>query len=195
MATAGQVKHYCERCGTELLLADPAPLCAGCWLAEGAVMVVPMVDSINGVRVRGAVQGSGPHHYRPRHAPLHNDIRHAAHPRRRAAAATAMCLISLALMTASAPSTFAVAAVARPLHAGTAQLNASADACIAVLWTLMADKSEGRPSQSGVVCPGCRLPYIYSQFQGITTISCPDPARHGATSISVRSDTKVPVAR
>jgi len=195
MTTAGQVKHYCERCGTELLLADPAPLCASCWLAEGAVMVVPMIDSINGVSVRGAADAAGRRQYRPRHAPIHNQLRPQAHPRRRVALASIMCLLSLAIMTASAPSSFAVSTPAQPLHVGSAHLNSSADACIAVLWTLIAERSEGLPSRAAVVCPGCGKPYIYTQYQGITTISCPDPARHGAVSISVRSDTKVPVAR
>lgn len=195
MATAGKVRHYCERCGTELLLADPAPLCASCWLREGAVMVVPMVDSINGVRVRGSYDGSGPRHYRARHAPLHNELRPAVNPRRRLAVASALCLLSLAVMTASAPSTFAVSAPSQALHAGATQLDSSGDACVAILWKLVADKSEGRPSQSAVVCPGCGRPYMYTQYQGITTISCPDPARHGAVSITVRSDTKVPVVR
>jgi hypothetical protein len=194
MATAGQVKHYCERCGTELLLADPAPLCAACWLAEGAVMVIPMIDSINGVSLRGTGDGSGPRRYRPRHTPLHNEAP-KTDPRRRVAVASVMCLLSLAVMTASAPSTFAVSAPAVPLHSGVSQINPSADACVKVLWTLIADMSEGRPSRSGVVCPGCGKPYIYTQYRGITTISCPDPVRHGVVSISVRSDTKVPVVR
>jgi hypothetical protein len=158
-------------------------------------MVVPMVDSINGVRVRGSYDGSGPRHYRARHAPLHNELRPAAHPRRRLAVASAMCLLSLAVMTASAPSTFAVSAPATPLHAGATQLNSTGEACVAILWKLIADKSEGRPSQAAVVCPGCGRPFIYTQYRGVTTISCPDAARHGAASITVRSDTKVPVVR
>jgi hypothetical protein len=158
-------------------------------------MVVPTVDSINGVRVRGSYDGSGPRHYRARHAPLDNELRPKTNPRRRLAVASALCLLSLAVMTASAPSTFAVSAPAQPLHAGATQLNSTGDACVAILWKLIADKSEGRPSQSAIVCPGCGRPYLYSQYQGITTISCPDPARQGAVSITVRSDTKVPVVR
>jgi hypothetical protein len=192
MATAGQVKHYCERCGTELLPADPAPLCATCWLAEGAIMVVPMFDSI--IRVRG-IGGSDPRHYAPRHTPLHNEIRPPAHPRRRLAVAGVLCLLSLVIMTASTPSTFAASAPAEPLYTGTVVLNKSADACLSNLWRLIADKSEGHPSASDMVCPACGKPYIYTQYQGVTTISCPDPSAHGAVSISVRSDTKVPVAR
>jgi hypothetical protein len=194
MATAGQGKHYCERCGTELLPADPAPLCATCWLAEGAIMVVPMVDSINGVRVRGA-EGSGPRHYQARRVPVHNQVRPPSHPRRRLAIAVAMCVLSLLIMTASAPSTFASSAPSEPLYTGTVKLNQSADACLANLWKLIADESEGRPSETAVVCPSCGKPYIYTQYEGITTISCPDPTAHGAVSLSVRSDTKVPVAR
>jgi hypothetical protein len=76
-------------------------------------------------------------------------------PRRRLAVASALCLLSLAVMTASAPSTFAVSAPSQALHAGATQLNSSGDACVAILWKLVADKSEGRPSQSAVVCPGC----------------------------------------
>ena len=194
---SGAVQHtkYCERCGTELLSADPAPLCATCWLAEGAVMAVPTVDSINGVRMRRTANRPGPAHYRARHAPLHNEPRIAPHPRRRLATAVALCLFSVVVMSASAPSTFASSVPTPPLHAGTAQLNTSADACIAVLWTLIADNAEHRPSRPGVVCPASGKPYVYTQYRGVTTISCPDPARHGAVSISARSDTKVPVAR
>lgn len=155
-------------------------------------MLVPTVDSINGVRMRRtAVRRE----YTPRHTQSHNELRIAAHPRRRLATAVALCLLSVVVMSASAPSTFAASTPARPLHAGVAQLDPSADACIATMWKLIADKSEGRPSESGVECPGCGKPYLYSQYLGVTTISCPEPARHDATSISVRSDTKVPVAR
>lgn len=155
-------------------------------------MLVPTVDSINGVRMRRtAVRRE----YVPRHTQPHNEPRVAAHPRRRLATAVALCLLSVVVMSASAPSTFAASTPARPLHAGASQLDSSADACIATLWKLIADKSEGRTTEPGVLCPGCKQPYVYTQYLGVTTISCPQPARHGATSISVRSDTKVPVAR
>ena len=195
MAAVGHSARYCERCGTELLSADPAPLCATCWLAEGAVMEVPCVDSINGVRLRRTSVHSGSHQYSPRHVPAHNEPKVAAHPRRRLATAVALCLFSVVVMSASAPSTFAASTPTPPLHAGTVKLDASANACIATLWRLIAANSEGLPSQPGIVCPASGKPYVYTQFQGITTISCPDPSRHGAVSISARSDTKVPVAR
>lgn len=194
MALPGHSAKYCERCGTELLSADPAPLCATCWLSEGAVMV-PRTESVNGVYTRRGSNRPGPEHYRPRHTQLHNEPRPPAHPRRRIATAVALCLLSVLAMSASAPSTFAASAPATPLHFGAAQLNASADACISKLWVLIADTSEGRSSDPGVVCPTSNKPYLYTQYRGITTISCPNPARHGAESISVRSDTKVPVAR
>lgn len=155
-------------------------------------MSVPTVDSINGVRMRRTTVRRD---YTPRHTLSHNELRVSAHPRRRLAVAVTLCLLSVIVMSASAPSTFAASTPAPPLHAGTAQLEAGADACIATLWKLIAAKSEGHPSESGVKCPTSGRTYLYSQYQGITTISCPDPARHGAVSISVRSDTKVPVAR
>lgn len=194
MATAGGIRHYCERCGTELLAADPAPLCASCWLREGAVMAVPMIDSINGVRVRDAYEGTGPRHYQ-RRVPLHNELRPRGNPKRHLAVASALCLMSLGVMTASAPSTFAVSAPARPLYAGTVRLNETGEACIGQLWQMVADKSEGRPTRTAIVCPGSGRQYIFTQFQGVTTITCPDPTRHGAMSITVRSDTKVPVVK
>jgi len=155
-------------------------------------MAVPGVDSINGVRMRRTTVRTG---HVNRHTQLHNDPRVEAHPRRRLVGALSLCLLSLFAMTASAPSTFAASVPATPLYAGSVQLDASADACISNLWKLIADKSEGLPSDPSVVCPSSARPYLYSQYRGVTTISCPDAARHGAVSISVRSDAKVPVAR
>lgn len=158
-------------------------------------MVVPAIDSINGVRVRTASKGSGPRHYGPRRVPLHNEARPVAHPRRRLTVAIALCLFSVVAMTTSAPSTFAASTPAQPLYAGTVHLDQTGDACVANIWRLVADKSEGRPSDPAIVCPGDGRPYVYTQYRGVTTISCPDPSRHGAVSISARTDTKIPVVR
>lgn len=194
MALTGQITKYCERCGTELLSADPAPLCATCWLTEGATMSVPTVDSINGVRMR-RVATRPDARYSPRHTQLHNEVKRPSHPRRRLAVAATLSVLSVFIMTASVPSTFAASTPATSLYAGEVKLDKGADACIGMLWKLVAAKSEGLPTPSAIVCPASAKPYIYTQLKGVTTISCPDPSRHGATSISVRSDTKVPVAR
>jgi hypothetical protein len=43
------------------------------------------------------------------------------------------------------------------------------------------------------VCPETGQPYLYTQYQGVTTITCPDAPAHQQTRIYVRTDTRVPV--
>lgn len=109
--------------------------------------------------------------------------------------AIAICVASAAIMLGSSPAALSATAPLRPIHAGDAVVSRSTDACVANLWTLVADRSEGRPSSARVVCPATREPYVYTQFKGITVISCPNPEAHGLSKLFVRSDTKVPVAK
>jgi len=80
-----------------------------------------------------------------------------------------------------------------PVHLGIQQVDKGTDACVANLYILVADKLAGRASPANIVCPTTGKPYIYTQYQGVTTISCPDPAAHEHTRIYVRTDVKVPV--
>jgi hypothetical protein len=80
-----------------------------------------------------------------------------------------------------------------PVHIGVQQVDAGANACLANLYILVADKVAGRASPADIVCPATGKPYVYTQYQGVTTISCPDAAAHGLIRIYVRTDSKVPI--
>jgi hypothetical protein len=55
------------------------------------------------------------------------------------------------------------------------------------------DKMQGRASPADIVCPVTGKPYVYTQYQGLTTIECPNPAEHKVAKVYVRTDTGVPV--
>jgi len=80
-----------------------------------------------------------------------------------------------------------------PVHLGVQATDKGTDACLQNLYTLAADKKAGRPSPANITCPQCGKPYIYTQYQGITTISCPSPENHGHTRIYITTDQMVPV--
>jgi hypothetical protein len=191
----------CERCGAELLPADPAPLCATCWVSDSSVSVPALVITsdtagIGSAPARVAETGGpddslfrvGLESADPEGAPQRSRRRRN---RRRLMVAFA-CVTAVALTLAIVP-----AAVSHttppPTHLGAQKTGTGTDECVANLYVLMADKVAHRDSPADIVCPGCGRPYIYTQYDGITTISCPDAAAHGAMRIYIRTDTRVPV--
>jgi hypothetical protein len=79
------------------------------------------------------------------------------------------------------------------VHLGVQQVDKGTDACLANLYILVNDKIAGRASPGNIVCPVTGRPYIYTQYQGITTITCPDASAHQQTRIYIRTDVGVPV--
>lgn len=222
MQAEKDTRERCEQCGVVLFSADPAPLCAHCWtsivLAPPQIPSIELIQEIRALadpdrtdgrkfqvenvadpfaaaftdtRIRKATIVAD---HRSRRARREAALRER-NARRQRMVAVAICAMSALIMVGSSPAALSATAPPSPIHAGDPVVSRSADACITNLWTLMADRSEGRASSNRVVCPATREPYIYTQYKGITVISCPNPEAHSLTKLFVRSDTKVPVAQ
>jgi hypothetical protein len=200
MTVSSGHKCYCERCGAELLPADPAPLCTTCWVSDTSVyapsLLIQADNAWNGTTpARPAaphvhhehVFGIGLEYADPNGAPQRLKRRRS----RRMMVAFA-CITAVALMLAVVPAAISDTTPG-PVHLGVQQTDKGTDACLANLYVLMADKVAGRDSPSDIVCPVTGKPYVYTQYQGVTTIECPDASAHDFTRIYIRTDTKVPV--
>ncbi len=187
--------EFCERCGVELLPADPAPLCAMCYVSDTSVYA-PSLLLVTDASWSGTTPSRPAVPTRNSFVPWRPDPdgKHAARRRKRSRRLT----LALALMTLAAIM-FAVVPAAisgtkpGPVHVGVQQVDAGTDACLANLYTLVADKKAGRASPADVVCPVTGKPYLYTQYQGVTTISCPSAAAHQQTRVYVKTDTGVPI--
>jgi len=199
-------KHYCERCGAELLPGDPAPLCVTCWVSDTSVTAPSLLINNDDTWNSRAPSPVEPHARHERVTPAHAPVRgvvpthipgHGAAkptPRknaRRLAIAVA-CLTVVALMLAIVPAAISDTTPG-PVHLGMQQVDKGTDACLANLYTLSADKIAHRASPADIVCPVSGKPYVYTQYQGVTTIACPDASAHTATRIYIRTDVNVPV--
>ena len=188
---------FCERCGVELLPADPDPLCAMCYVSDTSVyapslLLVTDASWSGGTPSRPAV----PHRKLGSFVPWRPDPdgKMAARRRRISRRVTLVMAAVLlgALMFAVVPAAIS-STKPGPVHIGVQQVDAGTNACLANLYILVADKQAGRASPADIVCPVCGKPYIYTQYQGVTTIECPDAAAHQQTRIYVKTDTGVPV--
>lgn len=186
---------FCERCGAELLPADPEPLCAMCYVSDTSVYA-PSLLLVTDASWSGTTPSRPAVPSRHSFVPWRPDPdgKHAARRRRRSRRLT----LALALMTLAAL-LFAVVPAAisgtkpGPVHVGVQRVDAGTDACLANLYTLVGDKKAGRGSPADIVCPVTGRPYLYTQYQGVTTITCPDAAAHQQTRIYVKTDSGVPV--
>jgi RNA polymerase subunit RPABC4/transcription elongation factor Spt4 len=188
---------YCERCGVELLPADPEPLCAMCYVSDTSVyapslLLVTDASWSGGTPHRPAAPHRKPGSFVPwRPDPDGKDA--AKRTRRSRRITVVLALLTLAaLMFAVVPAAIS-GTKPGPVHIGVQRVDAGTDACLANLYILVADKVAGRASPADIVCPVCGKPYLYSQYQGVTTITCPDAAAHHQTRIYVKTDTGVPI--
>lgn len=188
---------YCERCGVELLPADPEPLCAMCYVSDANISppsLVLMTDaSWSGAtpsRPATAMSSRGSFvTWRP-----DPDGTLAKKRRVRSRRLTVVfALITLAAILFAVVPAAISANKPGPVHIGIQEVDASTNACIANLYTLVNDKIAGRASPADIVCPATGRPYVYTQYEGVTTISCPDAAAHKLKRIYVRSDAPVPI--
>jgi len=189
--------HFCERCGAELLPADPAPLCASCFVSDSSVYAPSLLLVTDAVWSGGTPsRPAAPMRVEKSFVPWLNDAdgKVAAHRRkisRRVTLAMA-AVFTVAMMFALVPAAIS-STEPGPVHLGVQQVDKGTDACLANLYILVSDKIAGRASPANIVCPVTGKPYVYTQYQGITTITCPDAAAHQQTRIYVRTDVKVPV--
>lgn len=186
---------FCERCGAELLPADPDPLCATCYVSDTSVYAPSLLLVTD-------ASWSGTTPSRPA-APTHGafvpwrpdpDGKQASKRRVRSRRLTiALAAITLAALIFSAVPAALSSTEPGPVHVGVQEVDAGTNACLANLYILVADKVAGRASPADIVCPATGEPYLYTQYQGITTITCPRASAHQQTRIYVRTDTRVPV--
>lgn len=193
--------RYCERCGAELLPADPAPLCATCWVSDTSVYAPSLLIQTDNAwagttPARSAVPEHAEHLFWGPHAPDRPGQPGTPETRRRRRSRrltlAIACITALALALAIVPAAVS-STTPGPVHIGVQEVDKGTDACLANLYTLIADKVAHRDSPADIVCPVTGRPYIYTQYQGVTTIACPDAASHTQTRIYVRSDTRVPI--
>lgn len=188
---------YCERCGVALLPADPEPLCAMCYVSDSNISA-PTLLLMTDASWSGATPSRPATAMRSRNAfvawrpdPDGTDAKKRRIRSRRLTLVFALITLA-AVLFAVVPAAIS-ANKPGPVHIGIQEVDASTNACIANLYTLVNDKIAGRASPADIVCPVTGKPYIYTQYQGVTTISCPDAAAHQLKRIYVRTDAPVPI--
>jgi hypothetical protein len=188
---------FCERCGAELLPADPDPLCATCYVSDTSVYA-PSLMLVTDASWSGATPSRPAAPSRPINAfvPWRPDPDGSIARKRRLRTTrlsiAATLIAAAALLFAVVPAAVSTTAPG-PVHVGIQQVDAGTNACLANLYVLVGDKIAGRASPANIVCPQSGRPYLYTQYRGLTTITCPDAAAHQQTRIYVRTDTRVPV--
>jgi hypothetical protein len=157
--------EFCERCGAELLPADPDPLCAMCFVSDSNVWAPSLLlvtdASWNGTTPsRPAMPAHGSFvPWRP-----DPDGRHAARRRIRSRRLTlALALLTLAGILFGVVPAAISSTEPGPVHIGVQQVDAGTNACLANLYILAADKVAGRASPANIVCPVTGRPYLYTQ--------------------------------
>jgi hypothetical protein len=200
MTVSSEHTCYCERCGAELLPADPAPLCVTCWISDTNVYAPSLLITSDNMWNGATPSRPAAPHTKHEHIfgiglefadPNGARAKNRRRRNRRLTLALA-CVTALALLLAIVP--VAVSdTTPGPVHIGVQQTDKGTDACLANLYILMADKVAQRDSPADIVCPVTGKPYVYTQYEGVTTISCPDPAAHNFTRIYIRTDARVPV--
>jgi hypothetical protein len=191
---------YCERCGAALLPADPAPLCAACWASDTnisapSLMLQAHVDWNGSTPSRPASPHAGQqHHYGIglEYSDPNGKVARARRRRNRRITLAFAAVMTVAMLFAIVPAAIS-STTPGPVHLGVENVDQGTDACLHNLYALSADKVAGRASPSDITCPESGKPYTYTQYQGVTTIECPTPEKHGHTRIYIRTDQKVPV--
>jgi hypothetical protein len=165
---------FCERCGRELATGDPAPMCAQCAVeVTDAEIPRPRDEVRTPDRARGA---------------------RALETIRRRGAPVLAVVLALVLLT-RIPAMVDAFAAPPPSHAGTGVTDATGDRCVANLWTIADSMAEREPVDGSLVCPASGRAYVNIGERGSRVVSCPNPATHGANSLTVRSDALVPEVR
>jgi hypothetical protein len=179
----------------ELLPADPEPLCALCYVSDSSI-TAPSLLLVTNASWNGTTPSRTPSSSadRFRYWQPDPDGSIAAHRRARSRRLTlvAAVLALVGILFAAVPMGIS-ATKPGPVHIGVQQVDAGTNACLANLYVLIVDKNANRSSPPDMVCPVCGKPYVYSQYEGLTTISCPNPVAHNQTRIYVRSDVGIPV--
>jgi hypothetical protein len=189
--------EFCERCGVELLPADPEPLCAMCFVSDSNVWA-PSLLLVTDASWSGATPSrpAAPSRLHGPFVPWRPDPDGSLARKRRMRSrgiTVALALVALAAVLFGVIPAAVSATKPGPVHLGIQQVDAQTNAVLADLYVLVGDKIAHRASPSSIVCPVDGEPYVYTQYEGVTTISCPDPAALGFKRIYVRTDVGIPV--
>lgn len=85
-----------------------------------------------------------------------------------------------------------VFAAEKPIRNGSYNTDATTDTCIRNLWKAAALLQSKKEIPKTLICPACKKAYIVIKEGDVTTVSCPDPAKHGCSALVVNSKTIVP---
>lgn len=85
-----------------------------------------------------------------------------------------------------------VFAFEKPIRNGSYKTDYTTDECIQNLWKAAALLQSNKPVPKELTCPACGKPYIVTKEGDYTTVSCPDPAKHGCSALVVNSKSLVP---
>lgn len=188
---------FCERCGVELLPADPEPLCAMCYVSDTSVSA-PSLMLVTDASWSGATPSrlAAPSRLHGPFVPWRPDPDGSLARKRKARSrriTIAIAVAALAVVVFGVIPSAMSSTKPGPVHLGIQKVDARTNAVLADLYILVGDEIAHRPSPANIVCPVDGQPYVYTQYEGITTIACPDPGDLGFKRIYVRTDVGIPV--
>jgi hypothetical protein len=165
----------CAACGKQLETKDAstAPYCAQCAANRAEQdLVVAQAE-------------------RARSAP---DPQHRAQTKRRlrTAAISVLGIAAVIVIGWRAPAVFSATQPPKPIRIGVQSTNRQADKCIDNLWTVAERMPVSKDTAAGLACPASGKPYVTLVQGGAVIVSCPSPASHDLSSLSVNSQTLVP---
>jgi predicted RNA-binding Zn-ribbon protein involved in translation (DUF1610 family) len=91
-----------------------------------------------------------------------------------------------------APAVYSATQPPKPIRIGVQSTNQQADKCISNLWTVAEQMPVSKEPAAGLACPASGKPYVTVRQSDSVVVSCPNPASHDLTSLSVSSLTLVP---
>jgi hypothetical protein len=126
-----------------------------------------------------------------------NDRAHALQPGRMRAALIAACVVCALIVAARIPSLISSAAALPPIRTGSYTTAGRCDACVENLWRFGAAMQSGAAAPSGLTCPATSTPYRVEKSADAVSalVSCPNPANHDLTSLTVSGSSPIPEAR
>lgn len=173
MSDSGIVQR-CTTCGADLA-PDESGLCTTCSieLAEGA-----------------ATASSA--------ATVERNAKSTRDPAKRAARKRLIELfvivVCLAVIAWRVPAFVEAVAPEAPVRIGPYTTSGSCDACVANLWEISTLLTAEKSIPASFMCPSMDVAYVVEKRGDVTVVSCPNPEKHGLSSLSVSDDRPIPTA-
>jgi hypothetical protein len=112
--------------------------------------------------------------------------------RLRTALVWALGIAAVVIIVWRAPAVFSATQPPKPIRIGVQTTNRTADRCLDNLWTVAERMPASTDPAAGLTCPASGKPYVTLAQGGVVVVSCPSPAGHDLTSLSVNSQALVP---